>query len=369
MREPILTLGKYEILDAIGSGGMATVYRARVSGPMGFEKPVAVKVLQEEAALDEEIVRMFVDEARIGARLSHPNIANVLDFGEAEGRYWLAMEYVEGTSLSALLKHLGKGRKPKPLDARAAVHVAVSILHALGYAHAATGTDRRPLGVVHRDVSPHNVLVDRSGAVRLCDFGIATGAWRAGRTRTGVVKGKAAYMSPEQAGGARVDSRSDLYSAGLTLLAMLVGGTPFSGKDTAEVRQHAQKGVDPDRLSGLEAPEGVKAALRKALAVRPEDRFATAEAFAQALADAVPDPSGEGRAILAKTVEDLPEPSAKSRLADRRPAKPKPAPAPAGTPAVRNTSISGLRIVLIAAAGVVVVALILALLGIGLPDL
>ena len=96
MREPILTLGKYEILDAIGSGGMATVYRARVSGPMGFEKPVAVKVLQEEAALDEEIVRMFVDEASIGARLSHPNIANVLDFGEAEGRYWLAMEYEIG---------------------------------------------------------------------------------------------------------------------------------------------------------------------------------------------------------------------------------------------------------------------------------
>ncbi len=270
MRSPILVLGKYEIGDLIATGGMAAVYRARVAGPMGFEKPVAVKILLDDAAQDEDIVRMFIDEARLGARLSHPNIASVLDFGEADGRFYLAMEYVDGVSLSALLKHLQRGRNPRPLDARAALFIAQSVLRALSYAHDLKDANGHPLGIVHRDVSPHNILLDRSGAVKLCDFGIATGAHRVEKTQTGLVKGKAAFMSPEQAAGERLDARSDLYSLAVTLVAML-GGEPAS-EDPA-------RGFDPGRVDALDCPEALKPVLRKALARKPSDRFQSAAEF------------------------------------------------------------------------------------------
>jgi len=267
MRGPILALGQYEVGDLIASGGMAAVYRARTAGPMGFEKPVAVKVLLDEAAEDPEIVRMFIDEARLGARLNHQNIASVLDFGEADGRYYLAMEYVDGTSLAGLLKAMRQGRRAKSLDVRAIVYVTQCVLRALAYAHSLRDEKGKSLAIVHRDVSPHNILLDRSGAVKLCDFGIATGAYRVERTEVGLIKGKVAFMSPEQALGERLDARSDLYSLGLTVVAML-GGLDQSD-DSDEAKARAAKGFDLARVQGFDAPEPLREVLKKALARSP----------------------------------------------------------------------------------------------------
>lgn len=369
MREPILALGKYEIIEAVGSGGMATVYRARLSGPMGFEKPVAVKVLQDDAAADEEIVRMFVDEARLGARLSHPNIAGVIEFGEADGRYFLAMEYVDGMSLAALMKRGPKGRKAKGLDPVAATYVAVAVLRALAYAQALPGPDGKALGVVHRDVSPQNVLLDRSGAVKLCDFGIATGTWRAEKTRVGVVKGKAGYMAPEQAAGGKVDTRTDVYAVGLTILALLTGAAPFDGKDTAEIRAKAAKGLPTDRIETLPCDRALKDVLQKALATKPGDRYATPDEFLRALMAAAPDPDETGRTVLVAALAAALERPVGGRSGSRKAVEAK---GPRRRATTRTTaeaaSAAGIRNVLIGAGLLVLLALALALLKVGLPD-
>lgn len=363
MRSPILVLGKYEIGDLIATGGMAAVYRARVAGPMGFEKPVAVKILLDDAAQDEDVVRMFIDEARLGARLSHPNIASVLDFGEADGRFYLAMEYVDGVSLSALLKHLQRGRNPRPLDGRAALYIAQSVLRALSYAHDLKDANGHPLGIVHRDVSPQNILLDRSGAVKLCDFGIATGAHRVEKTQTGLVKGKAAFMSPEQAAGERLDARSDLYSLAVTLAVMLggmpPGGAGGGGQPIAEDAGSA-RGLDPDRVDAPDCPESLKPILKKALSRKPSDRFQSAAEFSKALVDAGLDPGEAGRLALVEAVEKVPAPKPRSRKESRRGEDVRPAP-PAG-------SDKGYRNLLFVVLGFLVVALILALLGVRLPQ-
>lgn len=303
MREPILVLGKYEILETVGSGGMATVYRARVSGPMGFEKAAAVKVLQDDAAEDDELVRMFIDEARLGAKLAHQNIAQVLDFGESGGRYWLAMEFVDGLSLSALIKRLNKAKKPVRIPVHTAVWVACQVLSALDYAHELRDEAGKPLGVIHRDVSPQNILLDRGGAVKLCDFGIATGTFRGEKTRTGIIKGKAAFMAPEQALGKKMDRRLDQYATALTIVAMMTGGAPYDGKDTGEIRASATGGFPIDKLDKLDCPEAFKDVLAKALALDPKQRFATADEFAVALRSAVPDSERSGRVALVGLVD------------------------------------------------------------------
>lgn len=362
MRSPILVLGKYEIGDLIATGGMAAVYRARVAGPMGFEKPVAVKVLLDEAAQDEDVVRMFIDEARLGARLSHPNIASVLDFGEADGRFYLAMEYVDGVSLSALLKHLQRGNNARPLDPRAALYITQSVLRALSYAHDLRDANGSPLGIVHRDVSPQNVLLDRSGAVKLCDFGIAAGAHRVERTQAGLVKGKAAFMSPEQAAGDRLDARSDLYSLAVTLAAMLGGMPPVTvgGDRPIEGDAGSARGLDPGRVDALECPEALKPVLKRALARKPSDRFQSAAEFSKALVDAGLDPGEAGRLALVEAVEKVPAPRPKSRKEPRRGEDVRPVPT-AG-------SDKGYRNLLFVVLGFLVVALILAILGVRLPQ-
>lgn len=362
MRDPILILGKYEIIEPIGSGGMATVYRARMAGPMGFEKPVAIKVLHEEVTADDDVVRMFIDEARVGARLGHhPNIASILDFGEADGRYFIAMEYVDGVSLATLLKKLGKGRKGKGLELAVAGYITYCVLQALAAAHGAKDENGKSLNVVHRDVSPQNVLLDRSGSVKLCDFGIATGSYRTEKTRFGIVKGKAAYMSPEQASGGRVDGRSDIYSAGLTMMAMLTGGPIFDGKDTADVRAEAAKGVDQALVSALDIPEPIREVLRKALEIRPSDRFQSADEFAAALLRAIPDCMEKGRKALMSLVGKVSENGASNALRKARPA------AAAKIP-IRKDPSRALRNLLLAAGVVFLLALIFALLRLKMPQ-
>jgi hypothetical protein len=220
---------------------------------------------------------------------------------------------------------------------------------------------------VHRDVSPQNVLLDRSGAVKLCDFGIATGTYRGEKTRAGVVKGKAGYMSPEQAAGARLDARSDLYSLALTLVAMLTGGAVYDGKDTSDVRHRAAKGLEPARIDGLACEDGLKDVLRQALAARPADRFETAAAMDRALGEACPDPGDAGRAALEKALEKVADGAARTRAKEPKARTKAPQPT-RGTRTLAPGAASGVRNALIVAAVAAALALLLALLRVTLPD-
>src|SRR6478736_1080063 len=220
-------LGPYELIRRIATGGMAEVYLARREGPHGFEKLVALKRILPQFVRDEDFVAMFVDEARVCARLSHPNIVQVFDFGEHEGDLFMAMEYVDGTTGAKLIRAAAGSGEEIPLDVT--LHVILSILRGLEYAHGARDDQGRPLNLVHRDVSPGNVLIDRSGAVKLTDFGIARATEFERRTDAGQLKGKLGYMSPEQVVGKELDARSDLFTLGIVFAEMVTLRPLFSG--------------------------------------------------------------------------------------------------------------------------------------------
>jgi eukaryotic-like serine/threonine-protein kinase len=277
-----LRLGPYELLRRIATGGMAEVYLARRAGPHGFQKTVAVKRILPQFARDPDFVAMFVDEARVCARLGHPNIVQVFDFGEEDGELYMAMEYVDGTTGARLVRAVALRGEDIPLDV--CLHVTLSILHALEYAHGARDEEGRPLSLVHRDVSPGNVLIDRSGAVKLTDFGIARAAEIERRTDAGQLKGKLGYMSPEQVVGRELDARSDIFTLGIVLAEMLILRPLFSGGKELDVliriRDADLSAID---RGGARVPDDVRAVLFRALARDPVLRWPSAAAFAEAL--------------------------------------------------------------------------------------
>jgi serine/threonine protein kinase len=208
------------VLESLAVGGMAEVSLAREVGHAGFARLVVIKRIRHEHADDLELVTMFFDEARLLARLSHPHIAQVHALGESDGRPFLVMEHVRGATLRELME---RGR---PLAVRAVAGIGLAIAQALSYAHALTDEHGRTLGVVHRDLTPANVIVADSGVVKLLDFGIAKWVSRAYETATGVVKGTTGYMSPEQNAGGAIDQRSDVFSLGVLLHALAMGRAP-----------------------------------------------------------------------------------------------------------------------------------------------
>lgn len=219
-------LGKYELLERIALGGMAEVYRARQEGPAGFEKELVVKRILPQHARDEQFIEMFLDEARLAVRLAHPNIVQIIELGYEDGSYFIAMEYIRGISLGDLMDRaavLGL-RLPYHYVAR----ILASVCAGLDYAHAFADGDGQSIGLVHRDVSPDNVLVSYNGAVKMIDFGVAKAATNETKTNSGVVKGKFCYMSPEQIQGQPLDGRSDIFSVGILLYEACVGTRPFS---------------------------------------------------------------------------------------------------------------------------------------------
>ena len=242
--------GRYLLHERIGGGGMATVYRATFSVEGGFEKEVALKVIRSELSEDPQFIRMFLDEARLSGHLSHPNIVQTFDFGQVDGTYFLAMELVRGRTLAEILRTLHENRFR--LGTAASLFVAKELARALDYAHRATGPDGEPLGIVHRDVSPQNVLISREGHVKLADFGIAKAALRSQITQPGRVRGKCSYMAPEQARGQEVDARADVFSLGTVLWECLVGRRLFDGTSDAVVLLDViQKEIPPpSRLVG-----------------------------------------------------------------------------------------------------------------------
>lgn len=276
-------LGPYELLESLATGGMAEVYLARRSGPHGFQKFFAVKRILPQLAQDTDFVGMFVDEARLSAQLSHPNIVHVFDFGEDQGELYMALEYVHGTTCAKLLRFARKAAGGLTLPI--ALHIGMSVLRALEYAHGANDEHGESLQLVHRDVSPGNVLLHESGAVKLADFGIARAAPIERRTDVGQLKGKLGYMSPEQVTASPLDHRSDLFTLAIVLTELCTQAPLFAGPNELEVLTR----IGDADLRALDAvddralPTDLRAVLCRAMAKDPAARFASARAFLDAL--------------------------------------------------------------------------------------
>ncbi|MBI2896280.1 MAG: serine/threonine protein kinase [Deltaproteobacteria bacterium] len=282
-------LGRYVLRYEIASGGMGEVYLAQMRGPAGVERWVALKVLRPEIAAQQKFVTMFLDEARIASRLSHPNLCAVVDFGQADGRYFLALEYLHGETLSKVVRRLyaeamtASGTsmvKPVDLICRMVADAARG-LHA---AHEARGADGHPLGIVHRDVSPQNVFILYDGVAKVMDFGIASARGRESHTMTGEVKGKFAYMSPEQLSGKKVDRRTDVFALGIVLWESVVGRRLFRAESEGEtVLNVMSKQIPAPSALARGIPPAVDRIVVRALERDADRRYPTAAAMADDL--------------------------------------------------------------------------------------
>jgi TonB family protein len=268
--------GQYEVLERIAAGGMAELSKARLSGVQGFEKIVAIKKILPHLADNDEFLTMFADEAKLAAQLNHPNIVHIFDLGKIEaGGYFIAMEYVEGRDLRSLLQSARDVGAPLPTPL--AVYVASKIAAALDYAHRRRDSEGRELNIVHRDVSPPNILISYEGDIKLCDFGIAKAASKASQTQSGALKGKVQYMSPEQAWGRPLDRRSDIFSLGCVLYEMLTEQKLFGGDTDLSVLEKVRAAqVAPPSTMNPEVGKNLDAVVLKALAREPEDRYGNA---------------------------------------------------------------------------------------------
>jgi serine/threonine protein kinase len=275
-------VGRYAIHGEIAAGGMATVHLGRLHGPVGFTKTVAIKRLHDQFAKDEEFVDMFIDEARLAARIHHPNVVQTLDVVQAEDQLLLVMEYVHGAQLSTLTrlaKKVGKRMPPSIVSA-----VVAGMLRGLHAAHEATDEHGSPLNIVHRDISPHNVLVGVDGVPRVIDFGVAKAAGRLQQTAIGQLKGKVPYMAPEQVKGANVTRRTDVFAAGVVLWETLLGQRLFvADNDAAIISFILSRPIDPPSRVDFDVPAAYDAVVMRALERDPAKRFTTALEMAEAL--------------------------------------------------------------------------------------
>jgi serine/threonine protein kinase len=295
-------VGRYLLAARLASGGMSSVHLGRLVGPAGFGRTVAIKQLHPHLAEEREFVTMLLDEARLAARVRHPNVVSVGDVVEADGQLLLVMDYVAGVSLAELLRRALDERQPLPLPVASAI--GCGILHGLHAAHEATDERGRPLGIVHRDVSPQNVLVGSDGVARLVDFGVAKAAGRLHTTVNGQVKGKLGYMAPEQLRSASVDRRADIYAAALVIWEAVTLRRPF-GEDADAPLVRVQNDIPP-ASSAREVPAALDDVLARGLDRSPERRIGSAQQMALELAAAVPPASAtEVAAFVAELAEDL----------------------------------------------------------------
>jgi eukaryotic-like serine/threonine-protein kinase len=275
--------GKYQLVSLAGEGGMASVYKAVVRGAAGFQRTVAVKHIKPEYRALKNYIDMFIEEARVGSELAHPNIVQVHDFCSESGSYYLIMEWVEGIDLGAMIKaYRETGRDvPWPLAAT----IGIGTLRGLGAAHDRVAPDGTPAPVIHRDVSPHNVLLGVNGAVKLSDFGLARARDRAASlTAPGTVKGKLSYLAPEVTFGKPNTVQSDLFGVGSVLWETLTGDRLFDGKNDIEVFKKIRACQIPSiQTRRKDVPAAFAAILELALSADPANRYATADEFAHAL--------------------------------------------------------------------------------------
>jgi serine/threonine-protein kinase len=275
-------IGKYQILDRLAIGGMAELFKAQLIGNLGFEKLVAIKKILPHLANDRTFVEMFIDEARITAQLDHRHIVQVFELGTDADTPYIAMQYVDGLDVLALLRECARAQIRLPPDLAAII--ARDVLDALDYAHQALDVHGRPLGIIHRDISPGNVLLSWRGDVKLTDFGIARAAERRHKTETGTLKGKYGYMSPEQVSGAEIDSRSDLFAVGILLAEMVMARRLFTSTNELDILLMVRD-ARLDRLHkyASEFPVELRVLTVRALQRRPEDRWQTAAQFRDAI--------------------------------------------------------------------------------------
>jgi eukaryotic-like serine/threonine-protein kinase len=278
---PPATLGEYSLLTKLASGGMATVYVAKKSGVAGFERLVAIKCCHPHLRDDDDFVSMFLDEARLAASIRHPNVVATLDVSDGEYLY-LVMEYIEGCSFGNMLRYAGKVGKTLP--PAISVRVMIDVLLGLHAAHELRDIHGNPLGLVHRDVSPQNILMGIDGVSRITDFGIAFASARSTVTQNGRIKGKFSYLSPEQAKAQPVTRRMDIFSAGTVLWEALTGRPLFRRNDEAATVSAVLSGaIAPPSSVNRAIPHALDAVVLKALQRDPDKRFQTAAAFAEAL--------------------------------------------------------------------------------------
>jgi serine/threonine-protein kinase len=275
-------LGRYQLLDRIAFGGMAEIYRAKTFDQDGRAHLVAVKKVLSHLTTDDEFLKMLVDEAKLTALIGHENIAQVYEFGHADGEYFIAMEYVDGKDVRSLLERHRQKRKFIP--AVEVAWVAMEVANGLHAAHTLRDARGASMGVVHRDISPSNILLSYSGEVKLCDFGIAKATVTRVQTKTGVIKGKVKYMSPEQALGRRLDHRSDLFSLGTVMYEMLTLEAPFQAATEVELIFAVRDAVKRDlREINREAPEALVAIVEKLMSRSRSQRFQSGKEVALAL--------------------------------------------------------------------------------------
>ncbi len=314
-------LGRYEILTQIASGGMATVYLGRVLGAAGFERLVAVKFLHQHVANDEVFVSMFLDEARLAAKIRHPNVVPTLDLENGPDGLFLVMEYVEGDSLVGLIRSLARAKRPLPPGIT--VRVILDALAGLRAAHELTDDSGELLNLVHRDVSPHNILIGVDGIAKITDFGVARANARVSVTREGQIKGKLAYMAPEQTTSDPVDARADLFAIGIVLWECLAGRRLFQAEtDGAVLRKLLDHPIPKLREIAPEYPEAIERVCMRALERDPAHRFASAAEFSEAL-----EAAGVGLAIatsreVGALVREMSGPTLTTLRAAARPSQP-----------------------------------------------
>lgn len=269
-------IGRYVVERRLARGGMAELYVASARGPFGFNKQCVLKLALPHLAEDSRFTSMFVHEARVASRLEHPNIAQILDVGSFEGGPYLAMQYVDGHDVRKIMRTLAG----QPMDLAVALRITSCIAAGLAYAHAQTDEAGQPLGIVHRDVSPANVMVSFDGDVKLVDFGVAKSAVQDESTRDGVIKGKAAYLSPEQARGKPVDHRTDIFALGILLFETTTGRRLFRGDSDFETLRMIVDGDHPTPHDVCDDyPPELTAIVMKALAVDPGARYSSADAL------------------------------------------------------------------------------------------
>ncbi len=300
-RSSTTSFGRYLLLDLLGEGGMAQVFTAVTFGAEGFRRTFVVKRLRAELSRDPAVVAQFIDEAKLGSTLVHSNVIPVFDFGKVGDEYYLAQEYILGRDLGRVTTR-SLERLARPASVTTILYVAAQTLLALEYAHSKLSDSGRPMGIVHRDVSPSNILLSARGEVKLFDFGIVKAEGRVTRTEHGVVKGNVSFMSPEQARGTSIDGRADLFSLGLVIYYCLTGEVLYRGATTYELLVKAATGPGPEELARIAAlPAPCAGIVAKALEVDPDRRYRTAAEFAAALA---PHTAG-GAAAAAATVATL----------------------------------------------------------------
>ncbi len=305
--------GKYELLRRLGKGGMAEVYLAKQTGLRGFEKLIVLKRILPDSAMDGDFVTMFLDEARTAADLRHPNVINVFDMGRADGTYFMAMEFLHGHDVRQMLKTANKARSWVPLGQIA--EIVLGCAAGLHHAHTKTSIDGMPLGIVHRDISPPNILVGFAGEVKVVDFGIAKAANQATQTQAGAIKGKYAYMSPEQAEGKKLDHRSDQFALGVVFWEMLTQRRLFKrGTEPKTLMAVIDDPAPPARQFRADVPPSLDAILKRMLSKKPENRLDSCEQMRTVLEEVIAEEGvAHSTARLAKYMKELfgePEPEA-----------------------------------------------------------